>query len=278
MGRKAVLAAVLLAILSATIAYIIVMKGVHFAVARNVAVSKVIVPKTDVYVGEVIDIIVTVKNKGGVHESFNVTLYYNLTAVRTEAVINLAPGAEANVTFSWNTAGLPPANYEIRAEASVVKDEVETLDNALSGGVVSVRAKLVILYVDPPIITAKVGQSFTVNVSISDVVNLCGWEFELTWDPAVLNVTNIVEGPFLKLGGATIFLLPFGIDNVAGRALVACALLAIRGVNGNGTLVTVEFYVKSHGESALNLHDTKLASCLVEPIKHVDKGGYFKPQ
>jgi hypothetical protein len=43
---------------------------------------------------------------------------------------------------------------------------------------------------------AIVGQSYTVDINVTDVTDLYGWEFQLSYDPAILSVTsaNIVPG------------------------------------------------------------------------------------
>jgi hypothetical protein len=78
---------------------------------------------------------VTVTNEGEVSEAFNVTLYYNLTAghrIGVQQVSYLPPGGSTTLTFIWNTTGVNPHVYDLRAIAAQVLGETDTLDNVLS--------------------------------------------------------------------------------------------------------------------------------------------------
>jgi hypothetical protein len=134
------------------------------------------------------------------------------------------------------------------------------------------------VYVSPSTITATVGQTFFISVDISDVIDLYGWEFKLKWNSTLLDALDVTEGDFLKSGGDTFFWSV--INNTEGYILVDCTLLGnIPGVNGSGTLATVEFKVESEGESILDLYGTKLVSSDEQSISHqsMDGYGYFVP-
>ena len=141
---------------------------------------------------------------------------------------------------------------------------------------VGLSSATAVISVDPSTRTAEVGQTFTININISDVVDLYGWEFRLRWNSTLLDALNVTEGTFLKGGGNTFFWPK--INNTEGYILADCTLLGdVSGVNGSGTLATVEFYVEGRGESILDLHDTKLVSSLEQSIAHtaIDGYGYF---
>jgi len=129
------------------------------------------------------------------------------------------------------------------------------------------------VYVDPPTTVTSVGDTFSVNITISNVIDLAGWEFKLYYLSSNLNGTNIVEGPFL--GGSTYFDIINFTDNhnsTHGLAWVTCALLGPGpGVNGNGTLAVVTFNATHVGTSDLSLVDTWLSDS--EPIPHIALSG-----
>jgi len=80
--------------------------------------------------GQILDIFVEVKNEGSLTATFTVTLYYDSVAIETKTATNLAPGASATLTFSWDTTGVTPCtSYTISAEASTLSCEVDTADN-----------------------------------------------------------------------------------------------------------------------------------------------------
>lgn len=130
------------------------------------------------------------------------------------------------------------------------------------------------VYVDPPTAMAKIYQEFSVNISISNVTDLYGWEFKFKWDATLLEATNITEGNFLKGQGDTLFVI--NINNTEGYVRAACTLIgSIPGANGSGTLATIKFYVETLGECVLDLYDTKLVSSTEQPIEHTTIDGYY---
>lgn len=132
----------------------------------------------------------------------------------------------------------------------------------------------VAVFVDPPTATATVGQNFTINVSISNVVDLYGWRLKLRWDTIILDVVDVAEGGFLKNNGNTFFFPR--INNTEGYIDVECILLGnINGVNGSGTLATIQFHVKQNGSCVLDLYDTMLLDSLEQLITHTVNDGHF---
>jgi hypothetical protein len=130
--------------------------------------------------------------------------------------------------------------------------------------------------VSPATVTSQVGYNFIINITISDVTDLYGWEYKLKWNNTLLDATNSTEGPFLKSGGDTFFSAK--INNTAGSMLVDCTLLGnVPGVSGNGTLASVTFFVKNSGECPLDLYNTTLINSLEQAILHqtIDGYGYF---
>jgi len=128
------------------------------------------------------------------------------------------------------------------------------------------------VYVSPPSSSVLLGQTFFIEIKITDVNDLYGWEFKLKWDPGLLDVVNVTEGPFLKQGGSTFFAKQ--MNNTAGYILVDCTLLGdVPGVNGDGTLASVRFYAEKEGTSVLDLYDTILVSSLEQPITHTANDG-----
>ncbi len=119
--------------------------------------------------------------------------------------------------------------------------------------------------VSPSKVTAYVGQNFTVNVTVSGVYDLYGWQFRLNWTAGLIDVINVAEGPFLKLGGSTYFY--YDVNETAGRMVADCTLLGnVGGVTGSGTLATITFKVKGIGESSLTLWDVILLNSLEQSI------------
>ena len=85
---------------------------------------------------------------------------------------------------------------------------------------------------------------------------MAGWQFDIAFDPTVLEAVNVSEGNFLKTGGATTFFQGGSINNAAGKITgLNSARLSAQGVTGTGTLLQVNFKAKLGGETKLELQN-----------------------
>ncbi|MGA2117246.1 MAG: cohesin domain-containing protein [Bryobacteraceae bacterium] len=108
--------------------------------------------------------------------------------------------------------------------------------------------------VEPPTPTVTAGQSFTLSVEISGATDLYGYQFDLGFDPTVLEATSVTEGAFLGTGGPTIF-IPGMIDNVGGSITANADILngAVSGVGGSGDLLNATFQALAAGSSSVQI-------------------------
>jgi hypothetical protein len=133
----------------------------------------------------------------------------------------------------------------------------------------STLAATTTVQVDPPVLNVNSGDVFNVNITITQVTNLTGWEFKLFYLRALLNCSAMVEGPFLKSGGSTtrVFNVTNNYNSTHGRVLAGCALLGMDvSVNGTGTIATLTFKALAGGDSPLDLVDTKLSDEKIPPL------------
>ena len=96
------------------------------------------------------------------------------------------------------------------------------------------------------------GSNFTLDVNITGAADLYAFQFDLAFDPTVLKILVVSEGPMLPSAGAT-FLVPGTIDNSAGSlAGVADTLVGlVPGINGDGVLFSINVNALSAGVSVL---------------------------
>jgi hypothetical protein len=74
---------------------------------------------------------------------------------------------------------------------------------------------------------------------IDNIENLWAWAIGVSWDPDVIRFVDVIEGPFLKDTGYTIFTSrPTLIGKVPE---ITCTKLKIEGVDGSGILATMTF-------------------------------------
>ncbi|MDE0427492.1 MAG: cohesin domain-containing protein [Candidatus Poribacteria bacterium] len=112
-----------------------------------------------------------------------------------------------------------------------------------------------------------VGDTFTLDLSTEDVYDLAGWQFDIAFDPTILEAVEVNEGDFLKEGGGTTFFQKETIDNATGKITkLSSARLSEDGVTGTGTLLSVTFTAKTPGQTQLTLENFQLAAITGEPI------------
>ena len=104
--------------------------GIH-----NIKVTNVVPFKTVVGQNYSVSINVTIENEGALNETFNVTVYYNETAIilpdgKNYTTITQLTGGESRIaTFKWNTTGVAKGNYTINAYAWPVLGGIDAADN-----------------------------------------------------------------------------------------------------------------------------------------------------
>jgi len=92
------------------------------------------------YQGWVIEINVTVKNKGELTESFVVKVSYDTTLIGQLSVEDLSPQETRMLTFYLNASVLEPChNYTISAEIPPIPYEFDTTDNSYVYGILAIR-------------------------------------------------------------------------------------------------------------------------------------------
>lgn len=123
------------------------------------------------------------------------------------------------------------------------------------------------------VLDVQANGTFSVNVTVTDVSELFGWQFNLSFNPAVLNVENVAEGLFLRQAGTTLFTNK--TDNTSGYLLVSTSFMVpypAHGVNGSGVLGSIILKVMSQGSSTLHFEktSTKLRTVTAGNIVSID--------
>jgi len=109
-----------------------------------------------------------------------------------------------------------------------------------------------------------VSDTFTATIDIEDVTDMNGGQFDLTFDPAVVNVTNVSSG---EINGTTVPIVDWRfMDNDTVRVLFRLA--GADGVSGSGSVVTMEFAVtgSSGNTSVLDISDGMLSGTQADKI------------
>ena len=95
--------------------------------------------------------------------------------------------------------------------------------------------------------SAHVGDTIQVNITISNVQNLWAWDLpNIRFDPTILNLTQINEGPFLQQAGQTVFIWASSASYAIGQGDIpdtSDTLLSVASASGSGVLATLVFQV-----------------------------------
>ena len=104
--------------------------------------------------------------------------------------------------------------------------------------------------------SASVGQQFSLDMKISDVIDLANAPFVLTYDPVFVDFVAISEGTFMKKDGKpTVF--NSKADSATGAVTVMLGRAAGNsGVSGSGTLATASFRAKNQGPASFAFRNT----------------------
>ena len=111
------------------------------------------------------------------------------------------------------------------------------------------------------------GDTFTLDIHARNVSGLAGWQFDIDFDPTILEAISVTEGNFLKADGGSTFFHGGSIDNAAGKIEgLTAARLSTQGASGTGILLQVTFKAKSAGETQLTLQKFQFASTAGDDI------------
>jgi len=158
-----------------------------------------------------------------------------------------------------------------------------------------VKAQTTTVSVSPQNSTAPVGKTVTVAIQLSNVQNLYGFDVTLSYNNAVLQLTNSkIDLGTSSIPGGVLYGDPVSTNIVADGVyyntslstpsdyeLFATSVNTAGPFSGNGTIVTLTFTVLSSGQSPLTLN-VQLASYaqpgtgeVSEPISATVVNGYF---
>ena len=135
------------------------------------------------------------------------------------------------------------------------------------------------LAIDPPVLidpTLVPPATFKVNVTLAEVRDLYGYEFNLSFDP---NVLVCLQDEVQDVMNETHYIPNQMIDNTQGFVFnnVTYYSPAVPiNIDAATTLVTIKFRVKSLGATNLTLTDTTVVDSGGQPITHEVHNGFFQ--
>jgi len=105
-----------------------------------------------------------------------------------------------------------------------------------------------VLYLEPANLSLTSHQDFTVELKATSITNLKGYSVTLSYDPTLLSLQEVTEGPFLSAKGKTFFYS----KEENGTILINNALLGTDlSISGEGTLATLSFTCLKAGSTSI---------------------------
>ena len=105
---------------------------------RDVAITSVSASPTSIEIGTDVLVSVLVENQGNFEEAFDVTAYFGSNVIGTQTVGPLGAGDSIELSFTRITNDDVADEYVIRAETSIISEDIEPADNSLTDGIVTV--------------------------------------------------------------------------------------------------------------------------------------------
>lgn len=132
------------------------------------------------------------------------------------------------------------------------------------------------MYVDPQLTVTTINATVSVDISVSDVSDLCSWQVSIYFLNQILEASSFHEGPFLSSHGPTLFdgNIINNFNATHGKLWMYCLRTWVgHGVDGSGTLAAVTFNATRGGQSFLNLQNTILGDSTAQDMTHTTGDG-----
>ena len=164
---------------------------------------------------------------------------------------NNGPGAAQNAVPP-NGPGMPPQGI---TNASVTQPVAA-----------SAPAGSAIVSFDPPTLDQPVGATFTVNIALAGGQNVYAVPLQVMYNPRVLQVLNVSNGPLLSKDGQPVALVNRD-DSMAGiLQLTASRPPGSGGISGDGTVFTLTLQARAPGQATLSINRAAVKNASMQNV------------
>ena len=130
----------------------------------------------------------------------------------------------------------------------------------------SAPAGSAIVSFDPPTLDQAVGATFTVNVNLAGGQNVYAVPVQVLYNPRVLQLLNVSNGPLLSKDGQTVALVNRD-DSMAGiLQLTASRPPGSGGVSGDGAVFTLTFQARAPGQATLSINRAAVKNASMQNV------------
>lgn len=116
--------------------------------------------------------------------------------------------------------------------------------------------------VQPATQDVGLGDTFEVEIYITPAIPIAGVQVDLSFDPSVLQTTDVTEGTFLTQSGEAVYFNQGAINNVAGTISDIYGVIAAKGVavSQPAAFATITFTAVAPGNSMVRLTSVLLGN------------------
>jgi general secretion pathway protein D len=165
----------------------------------------------------------------------------------------MGPGAAQN-------NAVPPGSPGVQQQSGVANTSTTQPLTA------SAPAGSAIVSFDPPTLDQAVGATFTVNITLAGGQNVYSVPLQLMYNPRVLQLLNVSNGPLLSKDGQAVALVNRD-DSLAGiLQLSATRPPGSGGISGDGTVFTLTFQARAPGQATLSINRAAVKNASMQNV------------
>ncbi|HDP97783.1 MAG TPA: T9SS type A sorting domain-containing protein [bacterium] len=187
----------------------------------------------------------------------------------------VSSGSQQDIGVTFDATGLLPNTYN--ANIFIMSNDPDETIVQIPVTLEVLQSGFPIIRFDPRITEMRVGTPASVDVVLEGIIDLGSFEFEITYDGAVLQIvqdSDVTQGIFLGSTGRTIIPVGPTIDNTSGAIVYGAASLGTQpGASGDGVLATILWTPLAEGISPIDLKNIKIADTQGAQIAVQDEDG-----
>jgi len=170
-----------------------------------------------------------------------------------------SPGVAARPAATQNAPGQPMPQAQ---QPGVPQSQAQPPDQSPAA---APQGSAIVSF-DPANLSQAIGSTFTVNVSVAGAQNVNSVPLQITYNPSVLQLLNVSNGPLLEQDGQPVALVHRD-DAMAGIVqLTASRPPGVAGVSGNGNVFTLTFQAKAVGQATLSINRAQLKNASMQTM------------
>ncbi len=180
---------------------------------------------------------------------------------------SVTPTAAPSALAKQTAPQVPPASQATRGAAPSVSEKAQAQAAIRpTASAISATSGPVQLSFNPPQSTITVGQTFTVEVMVSNAQKLFSAPIQLLYDPAKLQVKNVSNSGFLAQGEQVVALAQHDDPTTGALRITAMRPPNSGGSSGSGSLVAVTFVAKAEGRTTVSVARAGLRDADQHPV------------